>query len=147
VRWGLGHSAGLIVVAAIFIILKGELDLRLLGRYCDFLVGLFMVILGTYAVADSLSLYHKKRNKKDSIDEDAVALLETGSSCPPSNLNLTCSSDTDKPTWGSIVVSVCPSIDMQDPFTQRIVSFLIGLLHGVAGPGTNKNENKIHKVV
>ena len=29
----------------------------------------------------------------------------------------------------------CPLIDMHDPYTQRIVSFSIGLLHGVAGPG------------
>jgi predicted membrane protein len=29
----------------------------------------------------------------------------------------------------------CPFIDMHDPYTQRIISFCIGLLHGVAGPG------------
>ena len=29
----------------------------------------------------------------------------------------------------------CPLIDMHDPNTQKIVSFSIGLLHGVAGPG------------
>jgi len=28
-----------------------------------------------------------------------------------------------------------PNIDMHDPTTQRIISFSIGLLHGVAGPG------------
>jgi len=45
-RWGLGHSTGLIVVAIIFILMKGDLDLKLLGRYCDTLVGAFMIVLG-----------------------------------------------------------------------------------------------------
>lgn len=34
----------------------------------------------------------------------------------------------DCPSW-------CSFIDMHDPYTQRIMSFSIGLLHGVAGPG------------
>ncbi len=29
----------------------------------------------------------------------------------------------------------CPFIDTRDPFTLKVVSFSIGLLHGVAGPG------------
>lgn len=29
----------------------------------------------------------------------------------------------------------CPLVDMRDPLTQRIASFSIGILHGVAGPG------------
>jgi hypothetical protein len=28
-----------------------------------------------------------------------------------------------------------PLVDMKDPLTQKIISFCIGLLHGVAGPG------------
>jgi len=38
----------------------------------------------------------------------------------------------------SDLVSLCPTclfVDMHDPFTQRVLSFSIGLLHGVAGPG------------
>jgi hypothetical protein len=35
----------------------------------------------------------------------------------------------------AIECTSCPLIDMRDPLTQRIISFLIGLLHGIAGPG------------
>ena len=64
-RWGIGHSTGLVVVAIIFIALKGDLDLRALGRYCDSIVGLFMIALGCYGVIAALKMYREKRNKRD----------------------------------------------------------------------------------
>jgi len=33
------------------------------------------------------------------------------------------------------VASWCPFVDLHDPTTQRILSFSVGLLHGIAGPG------------
>ncbi len=64
-RWGIGHSTGLVVVAIIFISLKGELDLRTMGRYCDLLVGLFMIALGCYGVLGAIKMYREKHNKRD----------------------------------------------------------------------------------
>jgi hypothetical protein len=35
IQWGIGHSAGLIVIAAIFFSLKGTLDLDKVGSYTN----------------------------------------------------------------------------------------------------------------
>eukprot|EP01038_Epipyxis_sp_PR26KG_P013122 gene13122-17588_t len=159
-RWGLGHSSGLIVVAVIFISLKGELDLKRLGRYCDLLVGLFMVLLGCYGVVGAIRIYREKRNKRDS---DLVPQLTAATISPLSlnkSLNKTDSShsleceqstldqiESESKQNNDFLLSEhhhdhhltecqwCPLIDMKDPLTQRIMSFCIGLLHGVAGPG------------
>lgn len=73
VRWGIGHSTGLIVVAVVFIALKGDLDLRRLGRYCDSLVGVFMLSLGCYGVISAVRSYREKRQKRDH-DEDKTQI-------------------------------------------------------------------------
>ena len=38
IRWGIGHSAGLIVIAIVFFALKGGFDLDEIGLYCDYIV-------------------------------------------------------------------------------------------------------------
>lgn len=168
VRWGIGHSTGLVVVAIIFILLKGDLDLRRIGRYCDTLVGLFMIGLGSYGVVAAIRSYRQKRKKRDgSFNKFRIrnssggigsSLLELGSSNSSSSSNESTTSNN-----GIVAKRVantqplkydyeaaeyehhhdfhveecrwCPFINMQDPTTQRILSFSIGLLHGVAGPG------------
>lgn len=165
VRWGLGHSTGLVVVAAIFISLRGDLDLKTLGRYCDFLVGVFMIALGVYGVIGALKLYKQKRCKRDhddggplseDDDNEISGLLEDQRhkiQAHQSNNSNNISMQSLVTTGGSGGVPVevamelhehritvetfawCPLLDMHDPLTQRVVSFSIGLLHGVAGPG------------
>ena len=46
VRWGLGHSLGLIVIAAVFISLAGKFDLDAFSAVCEYIVGGFMLALG-----------------------------------------------------------------------------------------------------
>jgi len=175
-RWGVGHSTGLIVVAVVFISLKGDLDLRRLGRYCDFIVGMFMIALGCYGVLGALKMYREKRNKRDPDlkgDLKDLGTLEGGNTHPDAStstidrlINVESDSELDDPTGSAKgtgmgmgmgmgmsgpapydhdhhdhhrdLIEACPLvpfIDMHDPSTQRIISFSIGLLHGVAGPG------------
>lgn len=239
-RWGIGHSTGLVVVAIIFISLKGELDLRTMGRYCDSLVGLFMIALGSYGIFGSVKTYREKHNKRDrdllmactagmtTTDTEirltprgspmtggsgtsnginkGIMMVETSTAPINGEVNGLHSTSTEKhysavndvgdhktfntkgnttslnplqddeesalfsvdakqsslndnkhnyssiaqepPEDGATALddghnhgdvaqncSWCPFIDMHDPYTQRIVSFLIGLLHGIAGPG------------
>lgn len=179
-RWGLGHSTGLVVVAIIFIALKGDLDLRTLGRYCDLLVGIFMIGLGCYGVLGALKMYREKKAKRDPDWEasNVLAISLSGSTSSQSNhiasdldrapsvsskseLDDNCNADVERGRnnkddvdkqnnhnhgfdslfhdHGDFNMSeACPflpNIDMHDPTTQRIISFSIGLLHGVAGPG------------
>jgi hypothetical protein len=204
-RWGVGHSTGLIVVAIVFIALKGDIDLRALGRYCDTLVGIFMIALGCYGVIGALKSYREKRNKRDPDWEVGTEMDEQGNKVSSStadhsvqhhhqspegaqkqegtmmsfnnsnndleSLRRTSSVRDTKKTSGlgsthtttsrgsnseqpnatnfsvyhdhddhhhislSEACPILPYIDMHDPTTQRIISFSIGLLHGVAGPG------------
>lgn len=197
-RWGLGHSTGLVVVAIIFIALKGDLDLRTLGRYCDTLVGIFMIGLGCYGVLGALKMYREKKAKRDP-DWEASKLStpgtvaasphHSGGELPAGYSKVHSSSALDRMTRISSTTELddntsnennadledgksggaysdskntnkqpvhdhhdaffhehgdfnlseacpfLPNIDMHDPTTQRIISFSIGLLHGVAGPG------------
>lgn len=154
-RWGIGHSSGLILVAIIFILLKGELDLKKLGRYCDSLVGAFMIILGCYGVLCALKVFREKNTKRDtdlllkklSVSSSESHHLESGTSSGSSsshseidsyplieNQNNHNQHDSDYLENDCKCLSF---IDMRDPFVQRVVSFSIGLLHGVAGPGND----------
>ena len=56
VRWGLGHSSGLLVVAVVFVAAKGDIDLRSIGRYFDIVVGIFMICVGIYGLFQLLRL-------------------------------------------------------------------------------------------
>lgn len=193
-RWGIGHSTGLVVVAIIFISLKGDLDLRTLGRYCDLLVGLFMIGLGSYGVVSAIRVYREKNKKRDAdLRHQSIPLMGIRSSSTGNLSSLESGSDTGsvgsngsagsvsstssnksspdtikerkKTTFMEAIFSHhdhhvhvhqnhdgtyeieeeehvvvedcpwCPFIDMHDPNTQKIISFAIGLLHGVAGPG------------
>lgn len=40
IRWGLGHSTGLVLIAAIFLAFDGDFDLSKVAYYCDWIVGL-----------------------------------------------------------------------------------------------------------
>ena len=197
-RWGLGHSSGLIVVAVVFILLKGNLDLKLLGRYCDTLVGAFMILLGLYGVLAALQSENQKENIKKREDIQPNALSKSSSSytvsiqqnnhtlsnhlnsstevdesfsssslafkpkkkqidlfehkiepkdyeavnlneddCLKSDMDRTYSSSKthNKDDSKEGIFRILKCIDMRDPFIQKVVSFSIGLLHGVAGPG------------
>jgi hypothetical protein len=53
--WGLGHTAGLIVVGAVLVVLRAELPDRL-GTFFELLVAIMLVVLGTRAVAQAVRL-------------------------------------------------------------------------------------------
>lgn len=161
-RWGLGHSTGLVVIAVIFIWLKGDLDLRRIGRYCDFIVGLFMVTLGSFGIVTAIRTYREKKLKRDHDLSESQNLLDkqletVESSTSPNTLTRQksrVSLSVDRPStslprdyydhdhdhehFTHQCIEECPGcvfIDLHDPFVQRVLSFSVGLLHGVAGPG------------
>lgn len=169
IRWGIGHSGGHAVVALLFIILKGNLDLHIIGRYCNSLVGLFMILLGYYSAVGAWKIYREKRSKQDPDLESAKSLTvknnvftTQGTSATVTTLQndaaiestecdgVANNSDVEAITSmktlnhhdheaESLLIEQCcsiiPFVDLHEPITQRIVSFSIGLLHGVAGPG------------
>lgn len=50
IRWGVGHSTGLVIVAVICIMLKGQFDIRAVSHYLNIFVGAFMILLGLHGI-------------------------------------------------------------------------------------------------
>mmetsp|Transcript_9661 Transcript_9661/g.9447 ORF Transcript_9661/g.9447 Transcript_9661/m.9447 type:complete len:316 (-) Transcript_9661:71-1018(-) len=186
IRWGLGHSTGLVAVATLFISLKGALtlkEIRKFGRFCDIVLGIFMITIGFYGIVGALKTYKQKRMKRSDLGGSVLGDVDPQSSYKErdrdgestykerdgymkeeyvkesSNVGLVVRSNSD-PQYDSDVegsftdtysksvhdqvreheegfecCQVLPFIDMHDSTTQKIVSFFIGILHGVAGPG------------
>ncbi|GLE05331.1 hypothetical protein PINS_up014344 [Pythium insidiosum] len=59
VRWGCGHSLGLIIMAIIFFAAGRSFDLDHVGTYCNYIVGVFMIALGVW------TLFQVKRQRKE----------------------------------------------------------------------------------
>ena len=53
-RWGCGHSLGLILMAVLFFTM--DVDLKVLGPYCEVAVGVFMIALGLWSTRRALNL-------------------------------------------------------------------------------------------
>ena len=85
VRWGCGHSFGLLIVAIIFFALGRSVDLDALTFYADIFVGIFMVLLGGWYMLkafrermqylqdrerkEAMELLHKQRSESMDIAE------------------------------------------------------------------------------
>ncbi|GMF12882.1 unnamed protein product [Phytophthora lilii] len=63
IRWGCGHSIGLIVMAVVFISLDGKLDFSVLNVVTDVLVGVFMIALGVYGVHEGVKKARQSRRR------------------------------------------------------------------------------------
>lgn len=55
VRWGMGHSTGLIAMAIIFLSMGSAIDFSELEFFCGAVVGLFMIALGVYSLYQTYS--------------------------------------------------------------------------------------------
>lgn len=56
VRWGLGHSGGVLVVGALALVLEGSFDVEALSHRAEALVGLVLVVIGGQAIRAALRL-------------------------------------------------------------------------------------------
>ncbi|KDO17935.1 hypothetical protein SPRG_16659 [Saprolegnia parasitica CBS 223.65] len=190
-RWGMGHSIGLILMAVFFILLDGKLNLDKLTIVTDVIVGVFMVALGGYglysghkkylatlAELDTTNTtsaktrsYEKCPDVDSSSDSEAdlkeIHLAPIGTT---SEDEATIASSTGSPTVPDIddemeeldldeiegaleaqleeqsalvhsPAPVCgrrsclPTINMDNPATQKVTALCVGIVHGIAGPG------------
>jgi hypothetical protein len=133
IRWGLGHSSGLIVITVVFIYLKGDLDLRKIGRFGDFLVGIFMLMIGLYSAYTAVKANSnriKKRNKDGEEDMSTPSFC-----CAREALDHDASDTLFCANTRCSQCNFLQHVELKDPHSQRVLAFIIGIVHGVAGPG------------
>ena len=70
-RWGCGHSTGLILVSIVFLVLGQTLDINKFGSICDGVVGMMMLVLGTW------SLRHYLEKRRDFHEQVVLASYQT----------------------------------------------------------------------
>ena len=52
--WGVGHSAGVLILSFLGILAKDLIDIELISSYAEFLVGISLLIVGLFAIRTSL---------------------------------------------------------------------------------------------
>ena len=134
IRWGIGHSSGMAVVAVIFIAAKGDIDLRAIGRTFDFIVGLFMIGIGLYGFTQLYTMSKERTRKKE---DESLPLITVN----PTHTYISTMNYDDyniNPSGQDITshaISNPTSTQNHNSLTQNLLSFTIGVVHGVAGPG------------
>jgi ABC-type nickel/cobalt efflux system permease component RcnA len=82
IRWGLGHSSGLILVGGILLGLGDKINAEKVEHYCNWVVGVFMIALGVWGVFKA----RKRKRERESAEAaeqgrelaTAAAALEDG---------------------------------------------------------------------
>ena len=181
IRWGIGHSLGLIFVAVVFISLQddGGFDLDAFSSVAEIFVGVFMILLGLLGLRRARR--ERARNEGDAdgrftalVEDQAASAVVDGSRSialpaqlemvarpaqvlvaddvvapPPADAVSARVRETEDGTSGGAKGGVSPTRDqshshvhgcpsccsIEDPRAQRCMALLIGLVHGVAGPG------------
>lgn len=154
-RWGCGHSTGLIVVTACFLALNQHLDVDTFGSYCDFMVGFLMMGLGLWSLRYYLLLHHKLQLKHQlqhqqagettplqleaelqQLQEDSDSDSEVQKILHDHHLDHRTSTDEQpaKPTTKTCCFGLVTA-DIKNPRTQQLTAFAYGTAHGLAGTG------------
>lgn len=153
-RWGCGHSVGLIVVTAVFLAVNMQFDVDKFGTYCDFCVGLLMIALGCW----SFNHYWKIRpaTTTTKLQETSELPVHThggythshggayphSHTAPPPRARdggesaplLTTQAPPATKSWCCGLLNQ-PRIDIKNAKTQRVTAFMYGIAHGLAGTG------------
>jgi ABC-type nickel/cobalt efflux system permease component RcnA len=159
-RWGCGHSTGLVVVTAVFLAVNRHLDIERFGSYCDFMVGFLMIALGLWSLRHYLLLRHKlqarrehhlQHHQHEAATEKTPLRLEAGDKSSSSSSSSEEDDDVevrkilhehgtdhDDATATAAPRSFCFGLcaaDIKNPRTQQLTAFLYGTAHGLAGTG------------
>lgn len=153
IRWGLGHSTGLLLIAVIFLSLKdGQLNMHELEKYCSWIVGVFMMGMGLWSM---YGIYLKKKNELAGTTKTDIGAVELGpieneihheaqltikedleviseeevSVTSPKPAKEAAKSTLRIPTWEKLKEFAYK----ENPCMQKVVAFFVGIIHGIAG--------------
>lgn len=86
IRWGCGHSLGLLIMTAIFFAAGQTIDLDATGEYLNYVVGVFMIALGIWTGKSVYRKYHLSLDKEKvtaaSVDESNAGQAASGNKTP-----------------------------------------------------------------
>ncbi|GMF42496.1 unnamed protein product [Phytophthora fragariaefolia] len=162
-RWGCGHSTGLIVVTVIFLAANQQLDVDSFGSYCDFVVGILMILLGLWSLRHYLRLRKAVKENRAVSESDEEALRTrtdnqiSGEEDTPKTSFLPIHEHghhhTPEPRGETLHQRpsinepeavdkrccfgkcVAPTLDIKNKTTQKLTAFGYGVIHGLAGTG------------
>ncbi|RLN02930.1 hypothetical protein BBJ28_00002055 [Nothophytophthora sp. Chile5] len=155
-RWGCGHSTGLVLVTACFLAVNRQLDVNTFGSYCDFMVGFLMVGLGLWSLRHywllrrQLRLKHHPVGETTPLQRDAELgeVEESDSDTEVRKILHNHHLDHEGPSTSDEVASdqsqaktccfglcMAPTADIKNPRTQQLTAFAYGTAHGLAGTG------------
>jgi len=158
VRWGIGHSIGLLIVGSILIAITSNEDNdgdddafetpETLENILEYFVGVFMLLFGAYHLR--IAFLEKENN---SIGEVAETNDEEGESLPYASMEEDPTAKTEnhlhhhhhcgEEVTACLVSTLCPLPMCKSVFyrctengcSKGILSLCVGIVHGVAGPG------------
>ena len=122
--WGFGHSIGLVVVAIIFLALSVEINLDKEGDIADKIVGVMMICLSGVGFYNAYQIQQPPTTANTTIVVDEIERIENGEK-----------ESLPETTNASHCSQICAYFDIKNPNNSRVVSILIGIIHGVSGPG------------
>ncbi|GMF42497.1 unnamed protein product [Phytophthora fragariaefolia] len=144
-RWGCGHSTGLVVVTACFLALNRHLDVDAFGSYCDFMVGFLMLGLGLWSLRHYWRLHRRLRLQHEAVGESTPLQLEAqqqledvDSDSEVQKILHTHQLDHKGPSQEDTRRTCCFGLvtaDIKNPHTQKLTAFAYGTAHGLAGTG------------
>lgn len=130
VRWGCGHSIGLILMTTIFFIF--HIDLEAIGPACEALVGVFMIALGIGSGYRALSSPGAGATETElqSLTRDRDGATSPGQTADVEADSFDISSPSKTSSHAYLDVR-----SIHNPHLQKCAAVGIGIVHGIAGPG------------
>lgn len=109
--WGIGHTVGMLIIGVIFIILKENIDVDVISRHGEKIVGFLLIAIGVWAIWRAVLNHRKHRHVHPHAHGDEVHIHTHDHDAPEVHQH------THKKTH-----------------RQNVFSALgIGIIHGVAG--------------
>jgi sulfite exporter TauE/SafE len=68
-RWGLGHSAGVVAVGLLSLLVRGWIPVDLISRFSDRIVGLMLIGIGVWALRSALKV-HTHKHTHDNVEHE-----------------------------------------------------------------------------